>query len=358
VERIASIERMAPARWGMLLLVGNCVVALSLCLATYFTLRAARGADVLQAQETADNIAHSLSVEIASDLRLVDHALKSIASSAYAEGAPDSEPDTARIMAATKVQRALVPALAAIRYANAQGMVSSEDMHGDSPMVAGEEFFRKAIQTDRPVLSEPMLSKTLGEWYVVLARRLDGPGGTARGVLFAIITSRHLAENFRPLTLGDAGAVSLRSDALNLVARYSAADPQSTKGLGTNNISAELRAALKTSPDEGRYTTRTALDGIERVNAYRRVPGYPLILLAGLDAAPFIAPLRGEAVRQWGFTAVVLLLIGVGSLYGYHLHRSAFGSLRYATQWLTSRTPSSRATGSACSGPATARSHG
>jgi hypothetical protein len=327
----------------MLLLVGNCVVALSLCLATYFTLRAARGADVLQAQETADNIAHSLSVEIASDLRLVDHALKSIASSAYAEGAPDSEPDTARIMAATKVQRALVPALAAIRYANAQGMVSSEDMHGDSPMVAGEEFFRKAIQTDRPVLSEPMLSKTLGEWYVVLARRLDGPGGTARGVLFAIITSRHLAENFRPLTLGDAGAVSLRSDALNLVARYSAADPQSTKGLGTNNISAELRAAL---------------DGIERVNAYRRVPGYPLILLAGLDAAPFIAPLRGEAVRQWGFTAVVLLLIGVGSLYGYHLHRSAFGSLRYATQWLTSRTPSSRATGSACSGPATARSHG
>ncbi|MES2186340.1 MAG: diguanylate cyclase [Pseudomonadota bacterium] len=332
MERIASIERMAPARWGVLLLAGNCVVALSLCLATYFTLRAARGADVLQAQETADNIAHSLSVEIASDLRLVDHALKSIASSAYAEGAPDSEPDPARIMAATKVQRALVPSVAAISYADAHGIVSSEYMHGNSPMIAGEDFFREAMQTDGSVLSEPMLSKALGEWYVVLARRLDAPDSSARGVLFAVITSRRLTENFRPLALGDAGAISLRSDALNLVARYSASDPQSTNGLGTNTISADLRAALKTSPDEGHYTTRTALDGIERVNAYRRVPGYPLILLAGLDTAQFLAPLRVEAIRQWSFTAVVILLITMGSLYGHRLHRSAFDSLRYAAQ--------------------------
>ncbi len=322
-------------RWGLALLLGNVVVAAALCLATWYTLEAARKADLSQATDAADNIVHSVSVEVAGQLRLVDHALKSIANSAYPPGAPDGDPAPARLMEATQTQRDLMPFLVTIRYADASGLISSAYTAGPDRDIGDRDYFRRALATDAAVLSEPFICPGVRQWCVVLARRLTGPGGTARGVLYAALTSRQLAYSFAGLSLGRGGALSLRSsETLALVARYSTSDPGggATTGLGTANVSAELKAGLQQSPEGGRFITRTVLDGIERASAYRRVPGYPLVLLAGLDTAQFVAPLGDEALRHWAFTGCVILLIALGSLYVWRQHVREAGALRYASQ--------------------------
>jgi diguanylate cyclase (GGDEF)-like protein/PAS domain S-box-containing protein len=187
--------------------------------------------------------------------------------------------------------------------------------------IADRDYFQRTLRSEAAVLSDPLVSRILGGWCVILARRVVDREGQAQGVVYAVLAAEHFTTLFAKLSLGGSGAISLRSDRLQLIARYSAADPGAAQALGTTKVSAELRALVERQVDSGRFVTATALDGIERVNALRRVPGYPLLLVAGLGSEAYVAPWRGHALRNWGFTVAVLLLVAGGSVYVDLQHR-------------------------------------
>lgn len=185
--------------------------------------------------------------------------------------------------------------------------------------VADRDYFVRARANAETVVSEPLLSKLTGTWVVSVARALRRPDGQFAGVVFAVVTSEHFADLFSGMELGQSGAISMRSsNSLRLVARHSAFEPRSPKGLGEVTVSEALRRSLDADEERGWYITPTALDKVDRITAYRRVEGYPLIVFAGLSTSEYLVPWRRQAAE---LSLLVLILVGTIAAVSVHLYR-------------------------------------
>lgn len=318
-QPITNLRRLAI--W---LIAGNLLVAVALSVATWSNLRDSRAGDEAMALQTTENMAHGLSIELNAELRLIDNALatmvlhhrRSVGSAEHAD-----------VMAQALVdQRSLLQHVAGLRIADREGQVAAGLSRDERVIsnVADRRYFQEASRTDAMVVSEPLVSRVNGQWSLIVARRLTDGLGRFDGVVYAIVMADHFIARFSALNLGRSGAISLRTEDLRLVARYSAAEPTSTKGFGATNVSDEMRRRLATNPEAGWYITPTALDKVERITAYRRVAGYPLIIATGMATDEFLAQWRQHAAQQVCLIALVMLVIAGMSTYLYFKHRREF----------------------------------
>lgn len=305
------------ARW---ILAGNLAVACLLVLATLINLHTSRDVDLDRARGEAENLAHAMSLELDAELRLVDNALNTIA---LRSSKPEAADPGRRLLAeAIEEQALLLPFVKAIRATDADGNVlyGLQDV-SKSVSIIDRHYFDLARRADRMVISDPLLSRVFDEWCVVLARPLRSSSGAFRGVVYAVLSARHFQDIFRRFAIGHDGSLALRSQDMRLLARYTSADPDSNKGLGSDLISEELRRSIKRDPELGSYITPTALDGVERVTAYRKVSDYPLTVLAGLSTEHYLAPWRSVVWRHWAFTVAVIAMVMLGSGFLYAQHK-------------------------------------
>ncbi len=204
---------------------------------------------------------------------------------------------------------------------------------GEQPFsIADRAYFAEVRQSDKMVISEPLISHSFKEWSVVLSRKLVGPDGTFQGAVFVVLDVAHFRRLFEKLTPGKDSATSLRSGEGRLVARYSAMEPTSTAGVGGTVTSTALKETLSRNPEHGWYITPTALDGIERITAYQRLSTpYPLTVYAGISTASYLQPWRNEAMLAWSLTVLCLVLVtlGAGSLF-IHQQRELIAKLKNA----------------------------
>ena len=302
------------------IVAGNLLVASILVLATIITLRTSREVDLARAREATENLAHGLSLELAAELRLVDNALTTIGLR-YARSAHLPDRDH-MLRLALQEQRQLLPFVTTLQATDARGAVRAGSSASEAvfPM-PDRSYFERSAAVDHMLISDPVRIPAFKGWCLIAARRLRTGDGQIHGIVYAVLSAEHFHRLFRKLTIGGSGAISLRTDSMHLAARYSSAEPDSSRGLGSSHVSDQLKAALARNRDLGWYITPTALDNIERLSAYRRVPGYPLIVLAGVSTDSFLAPWKSAAWRQAAFTGVILLLIATGSALIYAKHR-------------------------------------
>lgn len=304
------------------LVLGNLLVAFLLALATWLGLRATHQSDMDVGIAVTENQARSLSLELAAQMRLVDNALASIAHHYHNHGGQGPDATMLTLYEILQEQRGLLPFLTALRVADAQGQVvqfSSEDEPSFS--IAGRNYFARARQTDRLVVSDPLISHSFQKWALVLARRLQGGDGSFHGVVYAVISAEHFHQLFQSHAFGADSAIALRTDKHLLVARFSASEPQSMAGIGAAVVSDEYYRAMARSREHGWYITPTQLDGVERITAYQRLAGYPLTVFTGLGTQHHLATWRASAWRAWGLTAASMLLIALGSVSLYLLQQ-------------------------------------
>jgi len=299
-------------------LVGvNLVVIALLGAATFQSLRVSREAFERQAQTVTENLAETLSGAIASDLKLIDNALRSARGDIEALGGPARADPRAleRVLAA---QKAMVPAIASLRITDARGVVR----HGtgvapDRPIDLGDrDYFRRVREArdDALVVSEPLRGRIDPQWGIALARRLSRADGTFEGMVYANIASDQFERLFSTITLGRRGALTLRSESLSLIARVTPGEP-TPRAIGSAAVSPQLERALLHDPARGYFVSRTALDGIERTNAYRRTGPFPLLVITGLATDEFLAPWRRQTAQVVGLVALVVLVLAGGSYF-------------------------------------------
>nr|WP_145548040.1 diguanylate cyclase [Variovorax boronicumulans] len=311
--------------------VGALLIGLALFGATWASLNAARQSDLARARAAADNMAQGLGIEIASELRLVENALTTIALD-YRHPT-DTRAVAERLRGAVREQHALIPFASALRATDASGtVVVGLPRERDAVSVGDRDYFALARQSARPVISEPLFSRVTQEWGIVVALRLESQTGEFGGIVYAVLLSSHFQHLFAQLSVGESGAISLRTDTLRLVARHSAADPGSTRGLGGNDVSDELRRAFTERPDAGAYVTATALDQVERITAYRRVAGYPLTVLVGFSAENYLTPWSRSAERHWAIASATFGLVVAVLAFMLRQHRRQFAISTYASQ--------------------------
>jgi signal transduction histidine kinase len=260
-----------------------------------------------RARDTAENLARSLSQAIESELDRVDMVLRAVALEHQRGGA-----DAGRLGVILAQQHSLIEELDSLRASDRDGIVRHGRGVDAAPQVsiADREHFVQLRDNPAPMLavSGPLQARISRKWVIVLARRLNRPDGSFDGVVYANVALERLQKLFATVNLGTEGAISLRTTpSLQLVARQTPHGP-SLADLGTVKVSPELHRALASRPDAGSYFAKTALDQIERANAYRRLEGYPLLVLVGLGTADFLAPWRSEVA------VVVALCILTGAL--------------------------------------------
>ncbi len=283
-----------PARRRLLWLVlANVAVAAVLALLVHTLLDGSRRLHQQRALDAVDSLAQSVAQNVAAELALVDLALRQLRLVAE-DGDPARTQATARDVV--------------------RGVPSAERLRA-VPVEALEADVRDALRaaaTDRLVIVGPREDAD-GRWHVRLARspRAAGPPG-APAVVADFDVARFEAL-FAGLDLGGRSAVSLRTDDLALVARHTD-PPHPRSGLGQRSTSAELLEALARAPEAGTYLAVVPMDGIERANAYRRVPGTSLRVIVGLATVDTLTTWRREAGTAVTITLMAIALVATASL--------------------------------------------
>jgi len=302
-----GLTKRALKRW---LLVANGVAIALLSGLLGVSLVVSRDVYLERAGDATTNIAATLSEGFRSDLDRVDLALQTIVHAhrrSLARNAPEHEPLT---VIASELKSAL-PEVDALRITDANGVVRFGT--GIDPAVrveVGDRAYFAAARTNAtagPIISEPVVGRRSKKWVVTVARALRNADGTFAGIVYASLTSDYFASKFARIDVGDAGAISLRSGTMSLIARRTQQGVAGT-GIGEANVSDQLRAAIAANPRSGTYVARTAVDQIERANAYERVGDYPLYVIVGLGTSEFLEPWRKQA---WAAAALALLLTSV-----------------------------------------------
>ncbi|WP_067064614.1 bifunctional diguanylate cyclase/phosphodiesterase [Roseateles chitosanitabidus] len=307
MERVHHRPTRSLARLLLWLVAGNLVVAIAIVTATVLALNASGESDKVRARETTENLASSLSIEIGAELKQVDNALATLALQHRRAAAGDGDLRKAMERAIAD-QRSLLPQVDAIRIADARGQVLYGLAAEEGTLNIGDrDYFQRARESDALVISEPLFGRVLRRWGIVVARRLETDAGEFAGIVYTNLSTEHFIESFKGLTIGTEGAISLRTQSQRLIARYSAAEPHSIRGIGDIIVSEDLMRQMAVNPLQGWYLTKTKLDNIERITCYRQVRGYPLTVFTGASTGDFLAAWRGEVLQQSALAAVVIL---------------------------------------------------
>ncbi|MCW7540651.1 diguanylate cyclase [Aquabacterium sp. A7-Y] len=304
------------------LVAGNIVMAAILMAATWSALDSSARAHADRARQATENLTDSLSAEIGAELKQIDNALATVALQAQRASSNAAERRTT-IERGIADQLALIPQVDTMRATDAEGNVVYGIVAGAAPVnVADRDYFKAAVRgASGLIVSEPLQGRIIRTWGIILARRLQDADGHFAGVVYTNLSTAHFMQEFKRFSLGSTGAISLRSKEMRLVARYSAKEPESTKGLGEVLVSSELQRLIAVQPKHGWYRAKTALDGVERITAYRQLNGGSMTVLAGLATEDFLADWRQELAQQVVLVSAIIVAMGGFSVVIFLQHR-------------------------------------
>jgi len=209
---------------------------------------------------------------------------------------------------------ARVPQVSGLYVADGAGILISDTGTAKRVQVADRDYF---IQLrDHPetglAFGTPAIGRVTGKWALNIARRLNQPDGSFAGVVVAQLELARFSDIFARLDVGRHGAIALRNQKLEFIARY----PE-IAGMFTNeptrSSSPAFREVVASTTTEASYKTRSPLDNITRLHAVRKVGDYPLYVSAGKSPDEYMAGWRNEAV----IILVLLLLFSLG-MAGYY----------------------------------------
>jgi signal transduction histidine kinase len=265
-----------------------------------------------RATVATQNVSRLLVQHIGDVFDKIDLVLQSFALD-YAAEMASGRLDTVRLAAELGQQASLLPEVLSLRVTDRQGMVryGTGVPAGLQLSLADRDYFKQL--RDQPgrglVIEGPVLGRISNEWVIILARRLEAPDGVFAGVVYASFGVRQFAKTLSLVELGPYGAATIRSSDLALVYR----SPESKAAVGSRDVSAQLRDNVAAHPESGEYLATTALDGIERSNAYRRLGRYPFYVIVGLATNDYLGGWRNSAAMVSGLACLVIIVSGLGA---------------------------------------------
>jgi len=169
-------------------------------------------------------------------------------------------------------------------------------------------MFHREHETRNAHVGVPERSRSTGEWVIPLSRRIQAPDGRFAGVVVANIKVSHFNVYHQRFSLGERALIAMNLMSGELVARR----PELSKLVGSNLADTELFRNYLARFSNGTVTLVSPLDGVERQYAFRRLAGYPLVVLAAKPLVDSLAGWRMRMMLQSGFVLALICLIGFG----------------------------------------------
>ena len=198
---------------------------------------------------------------------------------------------------------ATAPYLGAILVIDPEGnlVIDSRSLQFAPFNYADRDYFRvHAASADVGLfISKPVVSRSDGQWIIGLSRRVNKPDGSFGGVVVGTLHIEYFHQLFSTMKLGPHGALTLLRDDGVLLMR----EPFNSAKVGDDFKSLVLFKKLALAP-EGEYQTRSGVDGVERLNHYRRVGPLPIVVNTALS----IQDIYAEWWRKASVIVAILLL--------------------------------------------------
>jgi diguanylate cyclase (GGDEF)-like protein len=275
------------------------------------SLRNTRQTVLAEAGEDATNLALAIEHELAGTLDSVAYTMSVIARSAPAP-APAGAPHAASADALLNGAAQHLPAVSAFWIVDAQGRLAHASRDLPQHGVSLQRDYVRAHLTrseDRLFFGHPM-RRADGRLFIPVSRRITRADGGFGGVVAASLRPEYLAGHSRTIDVGRDGFVALmRTDGTIM----QQADVPTTM-LGRPVHPTPPFVALLERADSGVYRTAHSHDGIERVVAYRRLPGRPLVVVVAFGVDELLAPWRETAATYAAGSLLLLVLLTLVAL--------------------------------------------
>lgn len=159
--------------------------------------------------------------------------------------------------------------------------------------------------SDELFVSKPVLGRATGKWSIQLTRRISKANGEFAGVVVVSIDPGYFTRFYNEIKLGSQGVVALYG--LDGIARASKVGDK--EEFGTDARQSPIFNWMQRGQLEGTYTQVSALDGVERMYHFRKLPRYNLAVVDGIDTPSLLSNYEHEKQALWLQAAFLSLLI-------------------------------------------------
>ena len=258
----------------------------------------------------AQNLVDSLAQQVARSIELIDLPLREIQERVAIDGLDPAR--AAELDTLLRSRARVTPQLRNLVVLDQAGrwLASSfpSPIQGDA---AGREFFvGHRDRLDRGVaISAPYVSHSTGRLSIAISRRLDDAQGRFAGVVLAAVDLGFFKYLYDSFSLTPSGAIVLfRTDGVLLVRR-----PFDEAIIGHSYADGPLFLDHVRQTQAGSFISPSVIDGVRRMETYRRLTELPLVVL--------VATAEDEALAGWrrdfrthllgiGLLGAVVLLLG------------------------------------------------
>jgi len=238
-------------------------------------------------ERNADNLARAFEQDVAHSLREVDWTIRLLRSS-YLARTPSFD-----FVELTKQLNSADGLTLQYSIIGPDGFIAQSSLGTPKERIdlRDREHFRVHVSStqDHLFISQPVLGRLSGKWTVQLARRITNPDGSFGGVIIAAVDPGHFSRLYNAIDVGANGMITLVG--LDGVVRSSRG--RTAEGAGQSIQGSPYFAAISQRP-EGLVTANSAIDGIRRVGAYRRVADLPLIVTVGVFGSRGVGEVRAR----------------------------------------------------------------
>jgi signal transduction histidine kinase len=260
-------------------------------------------------RSSALNLAQLLNEQTRAVFLTSDLTLRNI--KARLEQAPPPAADDPAFRAYLRELTAELPYVRALFVIGPDGFIIHDTDYPATPRIslADRPYFliHKDNRAVGPYVGEPLLSRSVGRWFVPFARRVNRPDGSFGGVVAAAVEPGFFEHIYQRLSLSKNDSVALFHRDSTLVARAPAMPHLYGRKWPSGQVFGEHLPRSPSGVLSGiSFMERTATIG------YAAVDGFPLVVTAVLDQESALAGWRGMTwVVGFGvlFIAVLILLL-------------------------------------------------
>ncbi|HWK47040.1 MAG TPA: PAS domain S-box protein [Stellaceae bacterium] len=158
-----------------------------------------------------------------------------------------------------------------------------------------------------PHIGTPVRSKALNSWIIPVSRRFNHPDGSFAGIVLASVDMAYFQKFYDSFSIGQAGSILLASaDGILLVRR-----PFDETTIGRSLLNGGIFHDYLPKAPIGSAEIASSTDGVVRLNGYRRVDAYPLVVAVALEKDEMLAAWRADAWRHATGVGILVVILGM-----------------------------------------------
>lgn len=202
-----------------------------------------------------------------------------------------------------------LPQVRALFVIGPDGFIAQDSDHPNTPRVslADRDYFR-AHQSDPTLearIGQPLISRSVGRWFVSMTRRFNRPDGSFGGVAVAAIEPIYFERFFRELGVGDSIGMYHRDGVM--LARY----PYDAENIGENYSAMSLFRTHLPAAAEGSFRIVSRFDNVPRLLSYHTLDSFPVVVTVALSEYSLLEGWRRIVAVTAGALTLLSMLVAL-----------------------------------------------